>query len=52
MKWSISEAINPNNTSNDSASKDAELHNSSIWLAEKKSRWAFVYRRKNAHTAR
>ena len=32
MKWSISEAINPNNTSNDSASKDAELHNSNIWL--------------------
>ena len=28
----ISEAINPNKASNDVASKDAELHNSSIWL--------------------
>ena len=32
MKWSISEAINPSKTSNNSASKNAELHNSNIWL--------------------
>ena len=32
LKCSISAAINPNKTSNDSAPKDAELHNSNIWL--------------------
>ena len=32
LKCSISEAINPSQTSNNSASKNAELHNSNIWL--------------------
>ena len=31
-KCSISEVINPNETSNNSASKNAEVHNSNIWL--------------------